>query len=177
MAATTRRLGAALAVGFRPSQPMYEVVLAFALVLAFPYVFSWISAYIGLTLRDPDHPGYIEAATSRTSKNPVAKAFAAPNRTTFRFTGAAPHEVLGMAMRAAGGQDVGLGGGPATIRQFLAAGLVDELHLVIAPVLLGEGERLFGDLPAGITGYSCSGLTCSAGIAHARITRMPETGR
>lgn len=59
----------------------------------------------------------------------------------------------------------------ATIRHFLAAGLVDEMHLAIAPVVLGEGERLFGDLPPVITGYSCSGLTCSAGIAHARITR------
>jgi dihydrofolate reductase len=98
------------------------------------------------------------------------------NGTTFRFVDASPHEVLDMAMRAASGQDVVLGGGPATIRQFLAAGLVDEMHLAIAPVLLGEGERLFGHLPTGITGYSCCGLTCSAGIAHARITRTPETG-
>jgi dihydrofolate reductase len=99
------------------------------------------------------------------------------NGTAFHFTGAAPHDVLEMAMQAAGGQDVVLGGGPATIRQFLAAGLVDEMHLAIAPVLLGEGERLFGHLAADITGYSCSGLTCSAGIAHARITRTPGTGR
>jgi dihydrofolate reductase len=98
------------------------------------------------------------------------------NGTTFRFTGAAPHEVLKMAMRAAGGQDVALGGGPATIRQFLAAGLIDEMHLAVAPVLLGEGERIFDGLPAGISGYSCSGLTCSAGIAHARIIRTPESG-
>jgi dihydrofolate reductase len=99
------------------------------------------------------------------------------NGTTFRFTGAAPHEVLEMAMRAAGGQDVALGGGSATIRQFLAAGLIDEMHLAVAPVLLGEGERIFDGLPAGISGYSCSGLTCSAGIAHARIIRTPESGR
>ena len=70
-----------------------------------------------------------------------------------------------------------LGGGPATIRQFLAAGLVDEIHLAIAPVLLGQGERLFGGLPADIPGYSCSGLICSAGVAHTRITRIPETGK
>ena len=80
-------------------------------------------------------------------------------------------------MRAAGGQDVALGGGPATIRQFLAAGLIDEMHLAVAPVLLGEGERIFDGLAAGISGYSCSGLTCSAGIAHARIIRTPESGR
>jgi ABC-2 type transport system permease protein/oleandomycin transport system permease protein len=43
-----------LAVGFRPSQPIYQVVLAFALVLAFAYVFSWISAFIGLAVRDPE---------------------------------------------------------------------------------------------------------------------------
>jgi dihydrofolate reductase len=99
------------------------------------------------------------------------------NGTTFRFVAAAPREVLGMAMRAAGGQDVVLGGGPATIRQFLDAGLVDEMHLAIAPVLLGEGERLFGRLPGGMAGYSCSGLTCSAGIAHARITRAAPQGQ
>jgi dihydrofolate reductase len=99
------------------------------------------------------------------------------NGTTFRFTSAAPHDVLEMARRAAGGQDVALGGGPATIRKFLAAGLIDDIHLAIAPVLLGAGERLFDDLPAGISGYTCSGLTCSAGIAHARLTRAPEPGK
>jgi dihydrofolate reductase len=93
------------------------------------------------------------------------------NGTTFRFTDAAPQEVLEMAMRAAGGQDVLLGGGAAAIRQFLSAGLIDEMHLVIAPVLLGTGERIFDGLPAGNSGYSCSGLTCSDGVAHARITR------
>ena len=97
------------------------------------------------------------------------------NGTTFRFVDAAPHAALELAMRAAGGQDVALGGGAATIRRFLAAELVDEMHLAIAPVLLGEGERLFDWLPAAADGYSCSGLTCSAGIAHARITRTPTT--
>jgi dihydrofolate reductase len=96
------------------------------------------------------------------------------NGTTFRFVDAAPREVLEGAMRAAGGQDVMLGGGAATIRQFLAAGLVDEMHLAIAPVLLGAGERLFGHVPGGtaeMAGYSSSGLTCSAGVAHTHITR------
>jgi dihydrofolate reductase len=95
------------------------------------------------------------------------------NGTTFRFTGAAPRDVLELARQAAGGQDVALGGGPATIRQFLAAGLIDEMHLAIAPILLGAGERLFGDTPA-VAGYSVSGLTCAAGIAHAHLTRRPS---
>lgn len=97
------------------------------------------------------------------------------NGTIFHFVDASPREVLDMASHAANGQDVVLGGGPATIRQFLTAGLVDEMHLAITPVLLGEGERLFEDLQTGIAGYSCSELTCSAGIAHARITRTPAT--
>jgi dihydrofolate reductase len=94
------------------------------------------------------------------------------NGTTFRFVDAAAREVLGMALEAAGGQDVLLGGGPATIRQFLIAGLVDEMHLVIVPVLLGDGERLFEHLPANLPGYACFALTCSAGVAHARIARI-----
>jgi len=98
------------------------------------------------------------------------------NGTTFRFVDAEPGTALELAMRAAGGQDVLLGGGAATIRQFLAEGLVDEMHLAIAPVLLGDGERLFDRLPTAADGYSCSGLTCSAGIAHARIARTSGTG-
>jgi dihydrofolate reductase len=93
------------------------------------------------------------------------------NGTTFHFVDATPRDVLGMAVRAAGGHDVALGGGPATIRQFLNAGLVDEMHLVIVPVLLAGGERLFEHLEAGVPGYSSSALTCSAGVAHAHLTR------
>ena len=99
------------------------------------------------------------------------------NGTTFRFVDATPPEVLDMATRAANGQDVALSGGPDTIRQFIDARLIDEMHLAIAPVLLGEGERLFRHLPAGTADYSCSELTCSAGIAHAHLTRTaPGTG-
>jgi dihydrofolate reductase len=97
------------------------------------------------------------------------------NGTTFHFVAATPREVLDMAMQAAGGRDVVLGGGAATIRQFLGAGLVDEMHVAIVPALLGAGERLFDDL-AEIAGYSCSALTCADGVAHAHITRS-ETGQ
>jgi dihydrofolate reductase len=93
------------------------------------------------------------------------------NGTTFRFVDATPAEVFSMAIEAADGQDVALGGGPATIRQFIGADLLDELHLVIAPVLLGSGERLFEHLPPSIGDYSCSEVTCSQGIAHVYINR------
>jgi dihydrofolate reductase len=93
------------------------------------------------------------------------------NGTTFHFVDATPREVLDMAIRAAEGRDVALGGGAATIRAFLDAGLVDDMHVAIAPVLLGDGERLFEQLRLDVNGYSCSELTCFAGIAHARLSR------
>ena len=59
------------------------------------------------------------------------------------------------ASRAAGGKDVRLGGGVSTIQQFLRAGLIDELHLAIAPILLGSGEHFFGNLNLAKLGYEC----------------------
>jgi dihydrofolate reductase len=76
-----------------------------------------------------------------------------------------------MALQAADGRDVVLGGGPATIRQFFAAGFVDAMHLVIAPILLGAGELLFEQLPAAVSGYTCSPVRCEAGVAHVHLTR------
>ncbi|GAA4860003.1 dihydrofolate reductase family protein [Actinomycetospora straminea] len=92
--------------------------------------------------------------------------------TTFHFLEATPTEVLDRATEAAGGKDVRLGGGVATVRAFLAEGLVDELNLVVAPILAGAGERLFDglhDLPAG---YRVDGLTPGeSGAVHARVVR------
>ena len=75
--------------------------------------------------------------------------------TEFRFVTEGILEALRQAKDAAGGKDVRLGGGVSTIREYLRAGLIDELHLVIAPVLLGAGEHLLSgiDLPA--LGYAC----------------------
>jgi dihydrofolate reductase len=88
--------------------------------------------------------------------------------TTFRFVDASPEKTLELAVDAAGGQDVRLGGGVATIRQFLQAGLVDELRLVVAPVLLGGGERLLdGPLP----GYRLEPFVPSGTVVHVRIVR------
>jgi dihydrofolate reductase len=68
------------------------------------------------------------------------------NGTTFHFVDAAPEEALERAKEAANGQDVRLGGGPTTIRQFLQADLIDFMHIVIQPIILGHGVSLWTGL-------------------------------
>ena len=75
--------------------------------------------------------------------------------TEFLFVTEGIHAALQQATRAAGGLDVRLGGGVSTIRQYLRAALIDELHLAIAPVLLGSGEHLLHDLDVRALGYEC----------------------
>jgi dihydrofolate reductase len=75
--------------------------------------------------------------------------------TTFHFVTGGIHEALQRATQAANGQDVRLGGGVATVQQYVRAGLVDELHLAISPVLLGAGEKFFGDMDMRALGYQC----------------------
>jgi dihydrofolate reductase len=75
--------------------------------------------------------------------------------TEFRFVTGDIHSALEQATAAAGGRDVRLGGGASTIRQFLAAGLIDEMHLAMRPVLLGSGEHLLKDLDLRTLGYTC----------------------
>jgi dihydrofolate reductase len=75
------------------------------------------------------------------------------------------------AFEAAGGQGVRLGGGAATIRQFLRAGLIDDFHLVVVPVLLGAGERPFADGDGALTRYDCTEFVCSRTVAHVRLNR------
>jgi dihydrofolate reductase len=73
--------------------------------------------------------------------------------TEFRFVTGGIHAALAQARDAAGAKDIRLGGGVATIRQFLAAGLIDELHLAVRPLLLGNGEALFAGLDLPGLGY------------------------
>jgi dihydrofolate reductase len=75
--------------------------------------------------------------------------------TEFRFVTKGIHAGLEQAKAAAGGRDVRLGGGVATIRQYLSAGLIDELHLAISPVLLGSGEHLLSGIDTRALGYDC----------------------
>jgi dihydrofolate reductase len=76
--------------------------------------------------------------------------------TEFRFITEGIHAALEQARAAAGGRDVRLGGGVATLREYLHARLIDELHLAIRPVLLGSGESLFEGLDLRALGYECA---------------------
>jgi dihydrofolate reductase len=91
--------------------------------------------------------------------------------TTFHFVTDGIHAALERAREAAKGQDVRLGGGVATIRQYLQAGLIDELHLAISPILLGSGEHLFTHLDTLALGYHCTEHVATAGAMHCVLTK------
>lgn len=91
--------------------------------------------------------------------------------TTFHFVSDGIHAALRRAQEAAGGKDVRIGGGVATVRQYLAAGLIDELHLAQGPALLGKGENLFAGLDLPSLGYRCSEHARSERATHLVLTR------
>lgn len=91
--------------------------------------------------------------------------------TTFHFVTGGIHEALDQAREAASGKDLRIGGGPDTIRQYLRAGLIDELHVAIAPVLLGEGERLFKGVDLKAMGYECVQFQASEKASHVVLRR------
>ncbi len=91
--------------------------------------------------------------------------------TTFHFVADGIGAALERAFDAAGGADVRLGGGPGTVQQYLRAGLVDELHVAIVPILLGSGERLFDNLDGSPEGYECVEFKGSSAVAHVRFAR------
>ena len=91
--------------------------------------------------------------------------------TTFHFVTDGIHAALRRATEAAGGKDVRLGGGVATIRQYLKAGLVDELHLAIAPVLLGSGEHLLAGIDLVKLGYACTEHVLARRATHVVLTK------
>jgi dihydrofolate reductase len=92
--------------------------------------------------------------------------------TTFHFVTDSIHAALDRAREAANGQDVRLGGGVATIRQYLEAGLIDELHIAISPMLLGAGEHLFANLDTVALGYTCTEQVATAGALHCVLTKQ-----
>ena len=99
--------------------------------------------------------------------------------TTFHFVTEGIEAALDRARAAAGDGHVRLGGGVATVREYLRAGLLDELHLAVVPVLLGSGERLFGDLGSALDGWGCVEFVASPSVAHVRLRRdagAPQPG-
>ena len=96
--------------------------------------------------------------------------------TTFHFVTGGIHEALDWARNAASGMDVRIGGGPDTIRQYLRAGLIDELHVAISPVLLGSGERLFEGVDMRALGYQCVHFVASEKATHVVLLRQGRYG-
>ncbi|MCV3209925.1 dihydrofolate reductase family protein [Mesorhizobium sp. YC-39] len=91
--------------------------------------------------------------------------------TTFHFVTDGIHSALEQAKAAAGGKDVRVGGGVATIRQYLQEKLIDEMHLAISPMLLGSGENLFAGIDMVKLGYRCSEQVATANATHVIIER------
>ena len=92
--------------------------------------------------------------------------------TTFHFVTDGIHAALTRAREAANGRDVRLGGGAATIRQYLQAGLIDEMHLAVSPVLLGSGENLFAGLDLLKLGYRVSEHVPTPNATHIVLTKQ-----
>jgi dihydrofolate reductase len=91
--------------------------------------------------------------------------------TEFRFVTEGIHSALEQANAAAGGLDVRLGGGVSTIREYLRAALIDELHLAVRPVLLGRGENLFDGIDMRALGYECARYVVGERATHVFLRR------
>lgn len=111
-----------------------------------------------------DTPVYVLSHTAPRPSIPMGN-------TTFHFRSTRPEDVLAEATEAAGGLDVRVGGGVGTARDFLRAGLVDDLHLMIAPIVLGRGHRLWDDLPALDLTHAVSTEVAESGTIHVTFTR------
>lgn len=101
------------------------------------------------------------------AREPVAMA----GGTTFYFITGGIHAALEQARAAAKGKDIRVGGGVATIREYLKAGLIDSLHLAISPVLLGSGEALFAGIDMNRLGYRCTEHAATQMATHVVLTK------
>jgi dihydrofolate reductase len=96
------------------------------------------------------------------------------NGTSFHFIDASPQEALRVAREAAGGLDVRIGGGPDTVRQFLAADLVDFMHLVVVPIVLGGGASIWTGLGGVQDRFAVETVTSASGLTHQLWTRSRD---
>ena len=101
-------------------------------------------------------------------------SFTMKGNTTFHFVTDGIHAALEQAKKAAGERDVRIGGGPATVRQYLREGLIDELQLTISPVLLGAGEPLLANMDLRSLGYECvKHMPSQRAAAHIVLRKRP----
>ena len=91
--------------------------------------------------------------------------------TTFHFVDASPVDALAIAREAAGDLDVRIGGGPTIVNEFLAADLVDHLHVVVVPIVLGRGVRLWDGLEALEQRFTVESTTTPSGVTHLTFDR------
>jgi dihydrofolate reductase len=91
--------------------------------------------------------------------------------TTFHFLDATPAEALAKARELAGPLDVRIGGGVTTVREFLRADLIDQMHIVVAPILLGRGERLWDGLEGLEQRFRIESTTSPSGVVHLAFSR------
>jgi len=91
--------------------------------------------------------------------------------TTYHFLDASPADALEAARKAAGDRDVRIGGGATVIREFLAAGLIDHMHVVMVPILLGRGVRLWDGLEGLEKDYRIESVSSPSGVTHVTFNR------
>jgi dihydrofolate reductase len=103
--------------------------------------------------------------------NPPRASVGMDGGTTFNFVTDGIHSALQRAAEAANGQDIQLMGGVSTIRQYLSAALIDEMHFAISPILLGAGEHLFGGIDVPKLGYRCTEHVTTPNATHVVLTR------
>src|SRR5262249_51935504 len=94
--------------------------------------------------------------------------------TTFHFVDASPAEAIELAAEAANGLDVLIGGGPTTVREFLAADLVDHLHVIVAPIVIGRGVPLWDGLEGLQERFDVETVSTPSGVAHITFLRKPR---
>lgn len=104
------------------------------------------------------------------SRNPITM----DGGTSFHFVTDGIHAALKQASEAAEGKDVMLGGGVSTIQQYLRVGLVDEMHIAIAPILLGSGEHLFFGIDMPKLGYRCTEHVTTENVTHVVLAKKPS---
>ncbi|GAB6898996.1 dihydrofolate reductase family protein [Kineosporia succinea] len=126
---------------------------------------------------DPDWKGWwgpnppFHTPTFVLTHRPPSQPLEMEGGTTFHFLDTTPEKALELAKEAAGGQDVRIGGGPTMVRDFIAAGLVDHIHFVQVPILLGRGVRVWDGLEGAEAGYDIETVSSPSGVTHLTFTR------